>query len=133
MEKEIIPFKLGMEYENWEFELGLCSIRFKHLDNYKYVGTGLNKFLNKTTDETELFFSLDILEAVVINFKDKSMQFFKGITSLCTSATGELKHLFCVEQFTQFEVEVRCIYKNKDVFVIYSKKSLIEGLIKQIL
>ncbi|MNY32088.1 hypothetical protein D3C86_1662810 [compost metagenome] len=93
------------------------------------MGTGLNKFLNNTTDETELFFSLDILEAVIVNFKDESMQFFKSIISLCASATGELKHLFCA----QFEVEIKCIYKNKDVFVIYSKKSHIEGLMKEIL
>ncbi len=59
------------------------------------------------------------------------MQFFKGIISLCASATGELKHLFCIEQFAQFEAEVKCFYKNKDGFVIYSKKGLIEGLIKR--
>ncbi len=122
-----------MEYENWEFELDLCSNGLEYLERYKYVGAALNKFLIKTTDEIELFFSLDILEAVIINFKDKSMKFFKDIISLCASATGELKHLFCIEQFALFEVEVKCIYKNKDVFVIYSKKSLIEGLIKEIL
>lgn len=129
MKKEIIPFKLGMEYENWAYaplDLSIWTI-------INIVGTGLNKFLNKTTDETELFFSLDILKAVIIKFKDKSMQFFNGMISLCASGTGGLKHLFCIEEFAQFEVEIKCIYKNKDVFVIYSKKNLIKRLIKEIL
>lgn len=132
MKQQKIPFKLGMEYENWEFELDLCTNRFEYFDSYKYVGTGLNKFLNKYTDETELLFNLDILEAVIIIFKDKNLHFYENINTLRARFTSKLKYCFCLEGFTKFDIQTLCFYKDRNVFIIYSKKSLIKELAKSI-
>lgn len=67
-----IPFKIGMEYENWEFDLEILPNRLEGYDSYRYVGNEFNNFLNYPTEETELIFSYDILVAVIIKFKYES-------------------------------------------------------------
>jgi len=34
MRKDNIPFKIGMQYENWEFNLDILPDRIKGLDSY---------------------------------------------------------------------------------------------------
>ena len=126
-----MPFKLGMQYDNWEFDLEVIQDRIEYYDSYKYVGAELNKFLSKHADETELLFSLDILEAVVISFADKSSQFYKGI-NLITTRNKEEKHHFCIEEFTKFDAQISCIYKSKNVYIIYASNSLIKELVGSI-
>ena len=126
-----IPFRLGMQYDNWEFDLEVIQDRIEYYDSYKYVGAELNKFLSKHADETELLFSLDILEAVVITFADKSSQFYKGI-NLITTRNKEAKHHFCIEDFTKFDAQISCIYKSKNVYIIYASNSLIKELVGSI-
>lgn len=132
MENLKIPFKLGMEYENWEFELDIYPSRLEYYDSYKYVGTELNKFLNKYTDETELLFNLDVLEGVIITFKDENLQFCKLINIINASSSWKLKNLFCVKEFTNFAVHILCIYKSRNVYIIYAKEELIKKLLKSI-
>lgn len=67
-----IPFKIGMEYENWEFDLEILPDRLERYDSYRYIGNEFNNILNFSTDETELIFSYDILVAVIIKFKYES-------------------------------------------------------------
>lgn len=69
MEKPNIPFKIGMEYENWEFDLEILQDRLEGYDSYRYIGDEFNNFLNYPTEETELIFSFEILVAVIIKFK----------------------------------------------------------------
>lgn len=125
------PFKLGMQYDNWEFDLEVTQDRIEHYDSYKYVGKQLNKFLNICTDEIELLFSLDILEAVIITYKDKDSQFYKSI-NLITTRNKEAKHHFCIEDFTKFDAQISCIYKSKNVYIIYAGNSLIKELVGSI-
>ena len=38
-----MPFKLGMQYENWEFDLQLEKERIIGCDSYIYTGKKFNK------------------------------------------------------------------------------------------
>lgn len=67
-----IPFKLGMQYDNWEFDLEVTKDRIEGCDSYIYIGKEFNKFLNYSTDKTELLFSLDVLELVLITLNTNS-------------------------------------------------------------
>lgn len=62
-------FELGMEYENWEFDLEILPDRLEGYDSYRYIGNNFNSFLNYPTEETELIFSFEILVAVIIKFR----------------------------------------------------------------
>lgn len=126
-----IPFKLGMQYDNWEFELEVTQDRLQGFDSYIYIGEQFNKFLNISTDETELLFSLDILEAVIITYKDKDSQFYKSV-NLITTRNKEVKHYFYTEEFTKFDAQISCVYKSNKVYIIYASNSLIKELVGSI-
>ena len=70
-----IPFKLGMQYENWEFDLELKKERIIGCDSYIYSGKKFNKFLDYSKFKTELIFNFDILEAVIITFENQNITF----------------------------------------------------------
>jgi hypothetical protein len=123
-----IPFKLGMQYDNWEFELEVTQDRLQGCDSYIYIGKQFNKFLNKCTDETELLFNLDILEGVIITFKDKDSQFYKNINPI-TARAGEIKHHFWIKEFTKLDSQISCIYISNNIYVIYARNSLIKDLV----
>ncbi len=41
-----IPFKLGLQYDNWEFDLEVTKDRVQSFDSYIYTSKKFNKFLN---------------------------------------------------------------------------------------
>lgn len=71
-----IPFRLGVNYENLEFDLEVLPDRIQGCDSYIYIGKKLNKFLNYNTDKTELIFSLDVLEVVILTFTNRNIKFY---------------------------------------------------------
>lgn len=64
-----LPFSIGEQYENWEFELDIIPEIIKGHDSYLYIGDNFN--LKKDTAKYELLFSLDILGAVIITYKSE--------------------------------------------------------------
>ncbi|TWP23168.1 hypothetical protein ETU10_08720 [Apibacter muscae] len=72
-----IPFQLGMEYENWEFDLEILPDRLEGYDSYLYIGKEFNYFMNYPTDKTELIFILDRLVAVILTFLNIKVKDFK--------------------------------------------------------
>lgn len=66
--KTNIPFQLGMEYENWEFDLEPMQDRIKGYDSYIYIKK-LSIF-NIEPLNIELVFHWDILVAVILEFKE---------------------------------------------------------------
>jgi hypothetical protein len=132
MNQQNTPFKLGMQYDNWEFELEVTQDRLQGYDSYIYIGKQFNKFLNECTDETELLFNMDILEAVIITFKDKNSQFYKNINPITATRNRKLKHHIYIEELTKFNVQIHCIYKRKGRYIIYARKSLIRDLVNSI-
>lgn len=68
-----IPFELGLQYENWEFDLEVKHDRIKGCDSYKYIGEKFLEFLNYPVDETELIFNFDILEVILITLNKSNI------------------------------------------------------------
>lgn len=68
MKKNDLPFEIGKDYENWEFDLDVIyNDTIPMYDSYLYVGT-VKKFLNNLPDRTELIFHWDRLEIVILTF-----------------------------------------------------------------
>ena len=82
-----IPFKLGMQYDNWEFDLEVAKDRVQGFDSYIYIGKKFNKFLNYSTDKTELLFRLDVLESVMLRFDDRNIKFYYELLKAINKST----------------------------------------------
>lgn len=115
MKKEILPFQIGEDYENWEFDLVVLNYEtIPFYDSYLYVGE-VKKFLNILPHKTELIFSFDILELVIITINTKDHREMGKLIGLMTKTFGDyMEH----EQ----EYLSACIYKLKDsnqIWLIY--------------
>ncbi len=76
MELDLIPFKIGIQYENWEFELEPYKTT-KTIDTYRYIGNK-NKILGVKAKLILLSFNLDILEEVAYYFYRVSFERLKS-------------------------------------------------------
>ncbi len=65
-----LPFKIGMQYENWEFDLDI--IETERYDKYKYNKNDIDTLFELAIQDVFLTFDLDILFKVEIVFKTKS-------------------------------------------------------------
>lgn len=119
-----IPFKIGMEYENWEFDLEVLPDRLGGYDNYKYIGNEFNNFLNYSTDKTELIFSLDILEVVVLSFTNRNIKFYYELIKV----VGKYKkkkinyhNNYITFLISNNLIEINFDSKTKNITIIYGK------------
>lgn len=128
MKKDKIPFKIGMQYENWEFNLDILPDRIKGLDSYLNIDESLNEFMNIHTDKTELIFSLDILEGVVITFENRTLYFYKELKEMILSdleKLGGLDIMFSSECEDYSSKLAYCVsYKDNTVYLLYCNKSI---------
>ncbi|CAM1341642.1 hypothetical protein [Tenacibaculum aestuarii] len=60
-----LPFKIGMEYENWEFDLELVDTK-KSYEIYNYTKGNIKVFNDELIDYIHLYFELDILFKIKI-------------------------------------------------------------------
>ena len=68
-----LPFQIGEQYENWEFDLDyLNEEKIKGFDSYLYLWQ--RAFLYLVSSRIELIFALDILEVVIIRFEFYSLE-----------------------------------------------------------
>lgn len=67
MEIDKLPFKIGVHYENWEFDLEIAEDNIE-LEKYKYVGSGITHLYGLKVSRIYLCFSLDILSKIEIFF-----------------------------------------------------------------
>ncbi|WP_378185901.1 hypothetical protein ACE939_12395 [Aquimarina sp. W85] len=68
MNLEELPFKLGMPYENWEFDLDFIEVT-RLYDKYKYSKEDITDLCGLTVQHIYLYFNLDILFKVEVVFK----------------------------------------------------------------
>ncbi len=114
-----IPFKLGMQYDNWEFDLEIAKDRVQGFDSYIYMGKKFNKFLNNSKYKTELIFNLDVLEAVLISFESSNSDFNE------LSEIVNLKLNCLCETLENNEVEIcRFVTKSNEVWILKTKSNL---------
>ena len=69
MEIDKLPFKIGMQYENWEFDLDI--IETEKYDKYRYNKNDIKMLFGFEIKEIFLTFDLDILFKVEILFNNK--------------------------------------------------------------
>ena len=110
MKKDQLPFKIGEDYENWEFDLEVCiNDKIKGFDSYIYLKNF--KFLDITPLQTELMFFFDILELVIMTIKTKDDREMENLIDLMTKTFGDyIEH----EQ----EYLSACIYNLEDSNVL---------------
>lgn len=108
-----IPFELGLHYENWEFDLEVEQDRLQGCESYIYIGKGFNKILNYSIDKTELIFSLDILQAVVITVTN-SNRVFRDLSKIVTS---ELNSLFETSRNNELNIS-RFVDETEEVWIV---------------
>ncbi len=112
MKSNILPFQIGIEYEDLEFDLEVLTDRIKGYDCYIFVGKELKKFLNYSTDKFELLFYWDVLIVVII--------------SLDCKATG--LHFDILEHFNLLEKNEKYIsYTNEDIILIALDDMVVYG------
>ncbi len=79
-----IPFQIGMQYENWEFDLEPVYDD-KTLDKYKYIRDDIKVLFNHDIETIYLTFDLEILykvEIVLKSTKEYDYQKLKNTISL---------------------------------------------------
>ncbi|CAM4405549.1 hypothetical protein [Flavobacterium terrigena] len=117
-----IPFKLGMLYDNWEFDLEIVNDRVVGCDIY--IGEKFNKFLNYSTDKTKLIFSLDILEVVVLSFTNRNIKFYYELIKVVEKY--KKKKINYHNNYLSFLIsnnliEINYDSKTKNITIIYGK------------
>lgn len=132
-----IPFKLGMQYDNWEFDLEVVQERLQGYDSYIYIGKKFNKFLNNSKFKTELIFSFDTLEAVLMTFKnsDSDYNVLSEKVSLklnCFSEILENTEIKLCKFVTKFN-EVWVIENNSNLYILVSNPKFSDTIISSLL
>ena len=114
MTKDQLPFKIGEDYENWEFDLEICNYdKIKGFDSYIYLKNF--KFLEIIPLQTELIFFFDILELVIITINTKDHREMEKLIGLMTKTFGD---------YMEYEKEFfsACVYKleeSNQIWLIY--------------
>ena len=102
MEKENLPFLLGLDYEQWEFSLEVLDKEdILGMDNYLYLED--ISFLGAVPKSVEMLFSLDILQVVRIIYEFDNQKelnkFYKGLAEY-------------------FKNNIKLLYKDKIAYLI---------------
>lgn len=77
-----IPFRIGWQYDNCEMDLITLSNKIPENNlyiSYLWVGSEVKKFLNFIPHRTELIFYWDRLEVVILEFDNKSTNYFNKL------------------------------------------------------
>ena len=128
-----LPFTIGADYENWEYQLEIKEDKIKNYDSYSYLK--YTEFLGLLSDSVELIFNYDTLEIVVLSFKhitEKTLQITKE--KICCSL-GESKPLVNKNLEIGFyvldgELELWYIYNPSEytLEVRYGNKKLLKDI-----
>lgn len=121
MEQLNLPFRLGMDYEELEFDLEILPDRIQGYDSYIYLGD-FNNFLNYSTDKIELLFRIDVLEGIIISYDNIPFIASERILAKLESLLGSLQIVYEQDyklyKFDYSENYQICCYSNKNVTLI---------------
>ncbi len=74
MQIEKLPFKIGMHYENWEFDLDVEEFTQSY-DMYRYIKGDIKEFEGYIVTDIFLYFNLDILFQVEMYMEQGKIPF----------------------------------------------------------
>lgn len=136
MNDKNLPFKIGEQYENWEFDLDCCSQdRIKGLDSYIYIRDLI--FLGVKVNYVELIFSLDILQAVMLILQFDSLKELTQFEDVLIIKIGIDSHfekeslgLANFELTQGLRLAIKQITNENTITIIYGLASSMESLIE---
>ena len=120
MEKENLPFLLGLDYEQWEFSLEVLNKEdILGMDNYLYLED--ISFLGAVPKSVEMLFSLDILQVVRIIYEfDNQKELNKFYKGLAEYFKNNIKLLYKDKMAYLIEdIEIWIIPKSDCIEVVY--------------
>lgn len=138
MEKFNLPFKIGQDYEIWEFDLEVMDVeRIPNYDSYLYLKEVKN-FLNIISDKTELIFYWDRLKAVILTFFHIEMKTIEEIKSnLKYKYHFPIYELHANYEIYEYHAGVLQLFlllkKPNTILIIYGNSNCLEEIISSIL
>ncbi len=127
MDLEDLPFKIGMQYENWEFDLEPVEFA-EYYDKYIYIKSDFSELLGFSVVASYLYFKLDILFKIEIFFKIDSALTYHLLAQKLRESFNEGSKVSIVNNklFEQF-----WLYKGAKFYLRnYQKQKLISLIIK---
>lgn len=119
MKTDILPFPIGMEYEDLEFDLEVLPDRIKGYDSYIYVGKDLKNFLNYPTDKIELIFHWEILVAIIISLEHNEADLHLDLLKYLILLEKKENYTFYTKnEINLITIENMVIYGKPDVVSI---------------
>ena len=116
MKTDILPFPIGMEYEDLEFNLEVLPDRIKGYDSYIYVEKEVKNFLNNPTDKIELIFHWEILVAIIISVEYNETDLNLGLLKYLILVVKKEKYTFYTNnEISLITIENRIMYGRPDV------------------
>lgn len=118
-----LPFQIGEQYEIWEFDLEvLAADKIRGYDSYYFIKE--ISFYGLKPAQTELIFSLDILEAVILSFEPLEISYELRKTMV-------MQHKYSSTQDLEIAPKIIiCIVEStKSVYLLYGKRSIVLQLI----
>ena len=125
MKTDILPFAIGMEYEDLEFDLEVLPDRIKGYDSYIYVEKEVKNFLNNPTDKIELIFHWEILVAIIMSVEYNEADLHLELLKYLTLVEKKGNHTF----YTNNEISLITI----ESMVIYGKPDVVSMLLSILL
>lgn len=116
MKTDILPFPIGLEYEDLEFDLEVLPDRIKGYDSYIFVGKKVKNFLNYPTDKIELIFHWEILVAIIISVEYNETDLNLGLLKYLILVVKKEKYTFYTNnEISLITIENRIMYGRPDV------------------
>ena len=114
MKNQLLPFQIGEEYENWEFDLEPSDIeRILGFDSYFYIRELY--FLGIIPRYTELVFCWDILKVVILTFDfetKEQMELFRDILALNFGSKTQFKN-------EDLQAEIYSVARHIELWLVY--------------
>lgn len=132
MEQLDLPFRIDMQFDNWEFDLDFLPQRIARYYSFKYIGKEFNILFNIVTHKTELIFNADYLTAVIITINNANITMLVCINSILSKETSKV---ILIDKFsTKFTISDIVYYtkyfpKKRQILVFYGKPNLTNKLL----
>ena len=101
-----LPFQLGMEYENWEFDLMPIKTRIKNYDSYVY--TKKIQIGGISPQKIELIFHWEILVAVILEFEKSDLPKVEKLIQLGYTQVNQTLYLSNTKIHTHINKTLLC-------------------------
>ena len=101
-----IPFQIGIQYENWEFDI--C-------DKYYYFKDDINTILKQQEFNIYLYFDLEILYEIEIEFKSNSFKSIIKLLEVKYSENGSISKNRYSKIWSDDKTVIQCNLKSNRV------------------